>query len=1038
MLNSVFQPGERIAGSPAAAFWRGVLWLAYRNLQDVLTLRSVSVLSTPVGSQTKLLPFAAPTALALAAWNDRLWLAFSDENGEAQLTSSADGFSFTPPVSLGFLTHWRLALAGTDQGLWLLWSENTGAVHLWRSVDGTAFEDVGLTLQTRTAPALAFDEENRRLGLLWAERGGPGRISVGLLDVDDPDPAVPWQAAIEGAPCLGVSAAFVGGHGGRRVLVASERDAPGPGGLEVEGHTVPFNLSSIGEVERFTGGQVHGLSLASSGTRVWAAWRGAFQDDLFVAPWDIAFDLPENLRQLLGTDCDPRACPPDPRLVCAATETEIWTWTPPHIQNANRGDLVVTPADGAGIIGTLLGSTSPPQSYDHNGIMIEDQFVIRHATAAHDRLKQEKFYTGSVLGEPAPTDGFRPDLLKYGWPGTITQTIDDAFFTGFNSSVPGPLSPPFAKLNPRWDYYTRNPTAAVLPKPPDGSPPEAWTGFNERRLFFDPERPGDGYSIHNFPSGPAYRMDLEKLVYGVVLKPHPDVEAMDPAVRQTLHRVADAAIAIDGHYRFYAYTRARIGVESQWRAPPPGHSEWSGLPVGADWAAGSAPLVCSSFIWAAVRRASATLPLLELEGEATESPEELLPTPVEDGLYRYTEAERKAAAEALFSYTSGSVRREVREKLMTMTDEYAWLVGLGKIGLSALVVLLQGPAAIAAAVLGCTEGQVTDLALLFNDMPDQVANQMCNVFASDNAADTESDAWRTPGSGVAVSPDDMLRFWDPPSPSQHARIRHGLWGYTERMLLLGWRVEPGLKHVLERSAGVARVTGRVLYGDAEVVGAEVRIGCDKDLTRPSGHGTTYVLEVGTGRQEVVAGVYWPATQWWLSARQVVKLVPGEQVVDLRLEDPPEWRRTVRVYGKVDIVRRVLFGSDDWHHQPISLEVELAWLPASWGQPPSGAANISHTFPWMSGMAGNVRMNMSVAVWLKADLSLGVGVSVQMLKDYFGDDDDPIWEHVETGTNQSLTVARDGSATLTVDQKSAAWPPDRIHLELTIANERAPA
>jgi hypothetical protein len=92
---------------------------------------------------------------------------------------------------------------------------------------------------------------------------------------------------------------------------------------------------------------------------------------------------------------------------------------------------------------------------------------------------------------------------------------------------------------------------------------------------------------------------------------------------------------------------------------------------------------------------------------------------------------------------------------------------------------------------------------------------------------------------------------------------------------------------------------------------------------------------------------------------------------------------------------------------------------------------------MSGSASNVRMNMSVVVWLKKDLSAGVSLSVQMLKDYFGPDDDPMYEHVETGTSESGTAAMDGSLKFTVDQKSAAWPPDRIHLELTIANERAP-
>jgi hypothetical protein len=85
MLNSVFAPGERIASAPASAWWRNELWLAYRNLNDVLTVRSVPVLDNPAGTQVHTLPLAAPTALGLTAWNDRLWLAFSDADGEAHL-----------------------------------------------------------------------------------------------------------------------------------------------------------------------------------------------------------------------------------------------------------------------------------------------------------------------------------------------------------------------------------------------------------------------------------------------------------------------------------------------------------------------------------------------------------------------------------------------------------------------------------------------------------------------------------------------------------------------------------------------------------------------------------------------------------------------------------------------------------------------------------------------------------------------------------------------------------------------------------------
>ena len=52
--------------------------------------------------------------------------------------------------------------------------------------------------------------------------------------------------------------------------------------------------------------------------------------------------------------------------------------------------------------------------------------------------------------------------------------------------------------------------------------------------------------------------------------------------------------------------------------------------------------------------------------------------------------------------------------------------------------------------------------------------------------------------------------------------------------------------------------------------------------------------------------------------------------------------------------------------------------------------------------------------------------------------DPIYKHIETGINRTLGVARDGTTKLTLDQKSADWPPDRSHIELTFTNEKAPA
>jgi hypothetical protein len=55
-----------------------------------------------------------------------------------------------------------------------------------------------------------------------------------------------------------------------------------------------------------------------------------------------------------------------------------------HIQNARKGDLLLTPGGPSGMIGVMLSALTPPQDYSHMGIVIEDDgtdgTVLRHCT----------------------------------------------------------------------------------------------------------------------------------------------------------------------------------------------------------------------------------------------------------------------------------------------------------------------------------------------------------------------------------------------------------------------------------------------------------------------------------------------------------------------------------------------------------------------------------------------------------------------------------------------------------------------------------
>jgi hypothetical protein len=128
----------------------------------------------------------------------------------------------------------------------------------------------------------------------------------------------------------------------------------------------------------------------------------------------------------VGAECDPDNLPdhvPEGFACQATTETRT-VLTPGRFMNARKGDAVLAPG-GNGLIGGLLTHVGYPQRYSHSGIMTSNYTQITHCTANEDRM--QAFPVGSIpLDGPEPVDGFRPDVVKYGWPGTITQTVENA------------------------------------------------------------------------------------------------------------------------------------------------------------------------------------------------------------------------------------------------------------------------------------------------------------------------------------------------------------------------------------------------------------------------------------------------------------------------------------------------------------------------------------------------------------------------------------------------------------------------------------
>jgi hypothetical protein len=167
---------------------------------------------------------------------------------------------------------------------------------------------------------------------------------------------------------------------------------------------------------------------------------------------------------------------------------------PSRIVNALKGYAILSPA-GNGVIGGLLRQVDPPQACSHSGIiMSKNHYDVRHSTASEGRLQDH--LAGSVLGEGGP-DGVVLDTVKYMWPGPVTQSVEGVF---------------------------------------------------EREHILDVNG-GKSYRISSFDSG--MRQDqAPKLVPTLIVKPDPFKEALMPSVGTTLHKVADAAVGINGHYHF--------------------------------------------------------------------------------------------------------------------------------------------------------------------------------------------------------------------------------------------------------------------------------------------------------------------------------------------------------------------------------------------------------------------------------------------------------------------------------------------------------
>lgn len=439
-------------------------------------------------------------------------------------------------------------------------------------------------------------------------------------------------------------------------------------------------------------------------------------------------------------------------LACQLTNETQTRLIPGAFQNALKGDIILSPGeDGAdNLIGALLRSLNPPQYHSHSGLMTQNYYEITHCTASPERLTASGNLTG--IGGAG---GIKPDILQYAWPGSITQTVDNAI-TG-----------------ERWND----------PLDPSGNTNYKIAGFN-------PEPLGIQNSSNEFV-----------LVYPMVVKPLPENEATArPVLRKAaeLARSKGARVDANGnltqkggaYYCFYCYTKPEVSAKF---ADP--------AAAGAGWAQGLSPAVCSSFIWMCMK----TVGVNCVGPRTIETVSELTPVALSqgaavgattlDGLFYYSQAERQKAAQVLNSIIYNQALQH--------------------------------------------EGFAQYIPILGPDIAQNIADQILNMFASNDPNKYGSSDWQNSGDANAVSPDNIT-WWNPP-----------YFGYAEQLQYLQQHTEQYTVSRWQKTTSSGTISGRVTWNGSPVSGAHVSLN-DMLISTTGSDGHFHIDKVPTGSYDLKA------------------------------------------------------------------------------------------------------------------------------------------------------------------------------------------
>jgi hypothetical protein len=550
----------------------------------------------------------------------------------------------------------------------------------------------------------------------------------------------------------------------------------------------------------------------------------------------------------------------------------------------------------------MLGALKPPQHYTHMGIVIDNSgSAVRHATMC-DKQPQ------------ATETSLDPIKLRYGWPGSITQSVAGARLAeGLDGDHPEAApSDPNVKITcvqDSKDYIVQalSFTPAWIPgswTSPLGDIAPSTGGFAPLLLVTG------GYGVRT-TKGPF----------------------MDPTQAEHFReKVADAAQLVRAHYRHFAYTKSEIALTPSANGPveyedqtPNQADPCSSLPTCA-----TIPAQCASFAWYAIKVVEASSGVALFPGFFS-----YRAPGASSGLFKYTKSERTDAGSALFKHLHDTIAEKIRKKIMdalvaaplipnllglrgTLCDFiYSVLVDGASLASwpTVMAIWLSNPvtgvtvAPLQVVVANIVTSLLTDLGGI-EGLPTRLPNQVSNSFALDAQTD-QTSLWSNPGDGSAVSPDDTALGWPQIS---------SIYDTVVPTQFVPATVVKTKKTAWALSAGLAPFSGTVTYLGHPVANARVRVCCSVATTDDNGkfhfgamNPLGHLSGMPAGKYMVWVDYYSSADRLTISAapRPVNVPFPGglNDPAPYVLRPPSEDFRYVQFHGYVHILSKVTLGHD---------------------------------------------------------------------------------------------------------------------------------